>query len=100
MKQVCFAPAGTGKTLLGKAMATTIDAKFFNITASSVASKWHGDAEKMVRNHVWSTLLLLEPISACFLLSACEEQAKLALLLMRHTGKVQSLIFKKKGFGL
>ncbi|KAK9788153.1 hypothetical protein WJX73_010857 [Symbiochloris irregularis] len=44
-----FGPPGTGKTLLGKAIASNIRATFFNISASSLTSKWIGEGEKMVR---------------------------------------------------
>lgn len=44
-----FGPPGTGKTLIGKAIASNIHATFFNISASSLTSKWIGQGEKMVR---------------------------------------------------
>lgn len=43
-----FGPPGTGKTLIGKAIASNISANFFNISASSLTSKWIGEGEKMV----------------------------------------------------
>lgn len=44
-----FGPPGTGKTLIGKCIASQSNAQFFNISASSLTSKWVGEGEKMVR---------------------------------------------------
>jgi SpoVK/Ycf46/Vps4 family AAA+-type ATPase len=44
-----FGPPGTGKTMIGKCIASQANATFFSISASSLTSKWVGEGEKMVR---------------------------------------------------
>lgn len=45
-----YGPPGNGKTLLARAAAGAASAAFLAVSASALTSKWHGEAEKLVRS--------------------------------------------------
>ena len=59
-----YGPPGTGKTLLAAAVAADIDGYFMNVDASTIMSKWLGEAEQNVSKLFKSAKSMLEEGSA------------------------------------
>ena len=60
-----FGPPGTGKTMLGKAIAGALDASFYYASGADLRSKWYGESEQRLSQLL--NAAKVQPVAVVFL---------------------------------